>query len=138
MVSFSQSEQEFRLALINHMISSLGYPKELISVEKELSSLPHVTNLQIPNRRIDLLCYNRRLSPLLMIECKRGKLTEKAMDQVVGYNHYVRAPFVAIAGPKEFLLRFFDGEKFCQLSYLPTYRELDERSGLQSGDSQKA
>ncbi len=95
------------------MIQQLGYPKELMAVEKEIRELPHIEGTAIPDRRVDLLCFVKgmgeyALSPLLLVEFKEELLDLKAIDQVVGYNYFVKAPFIAVANLREVLLGTMD------------------------------
>src|SRR5436853_621908 len=88
-------EERVRQTLIVHMISSLGYPKELIAVEAYLKEC---------ERRIDILCYGRgktALFPLLIVECKQKKLDKEALEQVLGYNYHAGAHFIAVANLEE-------------------------------------
>jgi len=109
------------------MIKELGFEKNLISVEKELSSLPDITK-KTPKRRLDILCYTNTkegLKPLLMVECKAIKLDHKALEQVAGYNHFVGAYFMAIANEKEFVLFWKNSSgKFEKIDFLPNYLQL--------------
>lgn len=114
------------------MVDQLQFPKGLIAVEKELSQLPHLKGQKLPQRRIDILVFGRNihplypLYPLLMIECKKDKLTEEALHQVVGYNYYVQAYFVAVAGKKGIKVFFQDqkSQKEKVLDFLPSYLKL--------------
>lgn len=101
-------EEIVRQALLLEMTEKFGYPRELIGVEREISTLPHLKGallkgVKIPKRRFDLVCFAGKihkefpLYPLLLIECKAIALSEKALQQVLGYNYYVGAYFVAIA-----------------------------------------
>ena len=89
------------------MIHVLHFPKELIAVEKELKELPHLSDVLLPQRRIDILCYGKNihpqhsLYPLLLIECKKQTIDALAVDQLIGYNAHVRSYFVALASPEE-------------------------------------
>lgn len=108
------------------MIGQLGYPRELLVVEKKLSSLPHLQlKGDLPNRRADLLCFGKNihpdyaLFPLLLIECKEGPVERQAEEQALGYNHYVQAPYVALANEKGPFLIFP-----IRLNFLPSYSQL--------------
>lgn len=96
-------EEIVRQRLLYVMIHQLGYPKEFLAIEKQLSELPGCIKRQnSPKRRFDILCYDKcteELKPLLLIECKEGTPDEKAKRQVIGYNYFIGAPFVAVAGP---------------------------------------
>lgn len=115
-------EEIVRQTWIQRMLGQLKFPRELIAVEKELKALPHLIEEKsvLPTRRIDLLVYMKTMKPLLLIECKEAGLTQDALDQVISYNHYVKAPFVAIVNQNE--IRFYPNN----LSRLPTYIELLE------------
>jgi len=121
-------EEQVRQQWLQWMIHELHYPKELLTVEKKLSELPHLFGKAVPERRLDILCYAKEihpshlLYPLLMIECKKGALTDAALDQAIGYNHHVGAYFVAVAGPDGVRMRACRSVK-CY-SVLPSFMEL--------------
>ena len=127
-------EEIVRQSLIKQLIEELGYPSELIAVEKDLKTLPHLLESQErpPKRRADLLCFGKGihplypLYPLLLIECKELACDFRVREQVVGYNHVVKAFFVGIASRQGFELGYFDQaqQTYCFSSRLPTYAEL--------------
>jgi hypothetical protein len=124
-------EEVVRQTWILRMIGEFKFPRELLVVEKELKALPHLAQEKsvLPTRRIDLLAFMKRgdtMRPLLLIECKEGVLTQEALDQSIGYNHYVKAPYVAIVNPSEIRLRYQLSCKQCEISRLPSYFELIE------------
>jgi hypothetical protein len=100
-------EEGIRQRILKKMVYALGFPKELIVVEKELKELPHLTASHLPQRRIDILCYGKEihpehpLYPLLLIECKRDAIDEKAAEQLIGYNAHVKAYFIALVNREE-------------------------------------
>lgn len=120
-------EEKVRQRLLWIMTEKLGYPKHFLCVEKQLSELTHLEQKQnLPKRRADILCLTDAhpqysLYPLLLIECKSEVLGEGAKKQALGYNHYVQALFVAVAGAKGVELIFP-----LSLSFLPTYSQLKE------------
>jgi len=98
-----------------------GFPLSLISVEKELGAV------SAPLRRTDILCYgkgNEGLYPLLLIECKAVRLTKKAQNQAIGYNHFIKAPFLAVANAQEIQLGWRGAEGYQFVNHLPSYEEL--------------
>ena len=100
-------EEHVRQRILKKMIHGLYFPRELIIVEKELKELPHLSIPALPQRRIDILCYGKNihpqhlLYPLLLIECKKDAIDEKAIDQLMGYNAHVHAYFIALVNPEE-------------------------------------
>ena len=119
-------EEKIRQALITHMIESLGYDKSLFCIEKSIDNLPHLQKKIPGKRRIDILYYakdihsNWDLYPLLLIECKAGTITKGAMEQVVGYNHYIQSYFLAIAN--ENMVKVF--REGIQIPFIPKCSEL--------------
>lgn len=127
-------EERVRQRLLACMLHQLGYPKALIAVEKALAQMPHL-QLQagkMPDRRADILCFAKgiqsHLFPLLLVECKAIPLTPKVINQVVGYNHFVQARYLAIANQTEVRTGWFDVQtnayKFGE--GLPAYQTLNE------------
>jgi len=127
-------EEIVRQNLLQRMMYQLGYPKSLLSVEKEIDDLPHVQeqNLKPTQRRADIICFAKdihplfQLYPLLMIECKAEDFNEAVVQQVMGYNHNVKAPFVAIANASQIKTFWWDQTHQKQGSFegLPSFQEL--------------
>lgn len=125
-------EELVRQALLHKMVGELGYPRELIAVEKELGQLPHLIGQKIPDRRLDILCFAKdihpqfSLYPLLLIECKKESLTGAAEQQLLGYNSFVNAYFIGLAGKNAFLFGYPNPQKGTHtfISSLPPYAEL--------------
>lgn len=127
-------EELVRQRLLLHMINNLNFPLSLLVLEKELRQMPHLEGDlgQFPNRRADLICFGKdihpkyALYPLLLIECKAVKLTSKVVDQVVGYNHFLQACFIAIVNAEEIKTAWYDQEKkeYTFVNTLPDYATL--------------
>lgn len=126
-------EERVRQQLLQKMLYELGFPRELLVVEKELKQLPHISKKQdIPDRRIDILSFGKNihpehpLFPLLLIECKQGEIEEGAREQLLGYNRFVQAPFFALVNAHKIEFGYFDAAKdgYAYLSYIPPYRDL--------------
>ncbi|NGX49648.1 MAG: hypothetical protein K940chlam5_01247 [Candidatus Anoxychlamydiales bacterium] len=127
-------EEKVRQKLIHNMINELGFPKSLIAVEKDLLSLEHIKQKEFASkkRRADIICFakdideNYSIYPLLMIECKAFKLNSKTIDQVLGYNHYIKAFFVAIANEYEIITYWYNikEKKYKSVNFLPSFNEL--------------
>lgn len=123
-------EEIVRQKWLEVMINHLGFPKELIVVERGLKLLPHLKGdlSAYPDRRVDLLAYakgeNKELFPLLLIECKCIPLNEKALKQVTGYHHLIQSKFIALANENEILVGYQTKRGFEMLSFLPDYTQL--------------
>lgn len=128
-------EEQVRQRLLHHLIHDLGFPAGGVAVEMPLMHIPHLQtkNVVIPDRRADIICFskeNETLRPLLMVECKAIPLTQKVIQQVAGYNHYVQATYIAIANKDELRMGWYDPEKtsYQFIPYIPTYASLNART----------
>ena len=125
-------EEYVRQRVLKKMVHTLQFPKELLVVEKELKTLPHLSAQSAPHRRLDILCYAKNihphypLYPLLLIECKEEGVDDKAVEQLMGYNAYVQACFVAVAGRNEERFGYLDKDKMKYVFHagLPAYKDL--------------
>lgn len=122
--SVAATPEEFVRQRVLSLMLQLGYPKGLIAVEQSLHRLPHLQSTKVPLRRADILCFGNNHSPLMLVECKAAKLTEAVFRQVAGYNHYVRANFIAIANSEEIRLGWIEGKVYRFISHLPKYEDL--------------
>jgi len=119
-------EEQVRQHLIQQLIK-LGYPPALMVVEKALSELPHLKGRSdVPLRRIDVLCYAKRdsLHPLLLVECKAEPLSKKAERQLIGYNAFVGAPYIALVNGQEARFGVLEGGEWQFRSGLMPYGSL--------------
>ncbi|MCH9631056.1 MAG: hypothetical protein S4CHLAM37_10690 [Chlamydiia bacterium] len=126
-------EEIVRQNILSNMIKRLGYPKALLCVEKSLKDLraENIERSKVPNRRVDILCYlKKELKPLILIECKAEVLSDKTISQVIGYNKYVGAPYIAIANMDTILTGFYDEERksYRFIKSLPSYEDLSRHA----------
>ncbi|MBA3816482.1 MAG: type I restriction enzyme HsdR N-terminal domain-containing protein [Parachlamydiaceae bacterium] len=130
-------EEIIRQRLLVYMLNDRGFPEALVAVEKTLKQMPHLGSLnplKIPHRRADIICYGKgihpdcALYPLLLIECKAVKLTSRVINQVAGYNQFVKAYFIAIVNDHEIQTGWFDPKQgvYVFVPHLPSYEELLE------------
>lgn len=127
-------EERVRQFLLKKMIDELFFPKGLIVLEKSLHALPHLSQVEkkkIPNRRLDIVVFGKNihpqfgLFPLLLIECKAVPLTQSSINQVVGYNDVVRAPFIALANEEKVITGHFQERgSFRFIEGLYSYKDL--------------
>jgi hypothetical protein len=118
-------EERVRQKILLHLTEELGYPSHAIVIEKKLSELPHLYGQKVPDRRLDILCFESvELRPLLLIECKSVSLQEKMLSQVMGYNAFIGAPLICLANEREFLLGWGCETRPLPFKGLPTYQTL--------------
>lgn len=133
-------EEIVRQELLKQMIETLGFPKDLLVVEKSLREilLSCPESSQVPQRRIDILSYfkdpKEGLQPLLLIECKSLPIERSAIEQVKAYNYYLKARFFAVANQREVFTAFFNSSKneYSFFKGLLPYKELLCLCGLKS------
>lgn len=127
-------EEVIRQRLIHYMVNVLDYPDQCIAVEKELAGLVFqlktVTPLcgrKVPKRRIDLIVFSRKFVPLILFECKAVVLSPSAIHQVMGYNAFLKAPFICIANGEKVLFGVYDHSlgKCSFKEGLPSYSQLN-------------
>ncbi len=84
-------EEWVRQNFLQFMVSVKKYPASLIAVEKELK-------LGELKKRFDILVYNSRHEPWLMVECKAMDvlLDEEVLQQVLRYNISMPVSFIII------------------------------------------
>jgi hypothetical protein len=108
-------EEHVRQLYIKKLIAD-GFSKNLIVVEKKISELPHLKladKSKLPNRRVDILCYVKdrvELMPYLLIECKAVKLQEAMKRQIMGYNYYIKAPYLVLVSQDQELFASYDSD----------------------------
>ncbi len=130
----AQPEERVRQHLVKHLIQDLGFPSSYICLEKGLRQMPHLNLLdqEVPDRRADIVCFasgihpKYALYPLLLIECKAVKLTPKVLSQVVGYNHFMQAHYIAAANQTDVQFGWYDSAKkdYAYIPYIPLYKDL--------------
>ncbi len=125
-------EEVVRQQLVHQMVHQLGYPKGNLTLETSLHQFPHLSTSvkRLPQRRTDLICFAKgihpkwELYPLLLVECKGVKLTQKAMTQLIGYNHFLNACFIALTNGQEVRVGWRENDQYRFISRLPSYAEL--------------
>jgi hypothetical protein len=102
-----------RQALLQKMMFGLGYPKGLISVERAIGE-----------RRYDIVCFSPQMAPLLLVECKAEHADEAAIQQALGYNGTIKAPFICLATAGCTVTYWYERGELKSVPFLPAYQEL--------------
>jgi hypothetical protein len=109
-------EEWVRQHMLHFIHVHCAYPANKIAVEHSII----VNGLK---KRADILVYNRKLEPWLLIECKNTTvlLNQEVMDQMLRYNLKLNVPFMAMTnGNGLFILKNQNG-KAELLDILPVY-----------------
>jgi hypothetical protein len=119
-------EEVVRQRLIEKMLTSWGYSKEKIVVEKSLNELliEKHSGRRPPERRLDIVCFGPFGKPLLVVECKDEKISKAAFRQLLGYNYFIRAPFVGLCTRDLLQVFRIEGASLKLLEIEPTYEQL--------------
>ncbi len=109
-------EEWVRQHFLQYLLLVKNYPKAYIAAEK-LMTLGELT------KRFDLLVYDRRHQPWLMVECKAMDipLTEDVLHQVLRYNMAIPVPFLVITNGVEAIVYSRSGGKLELLPDLPVF-----------------
>jgi hypothetical protein len=84
-------EEWVRQNFVSYLITALDYPSSMIALEKEI-------RLNELKKRFDILVYDGRHQPWMMIECKSPDvgLNEGVLQQVLRYNISTPVRFIII------------------------------------------
>ncbi|WP_143406414.1 type I restriction enzyme HsdR N-terminal domain-containing protein [Estrella lausannensis] len=114
-------EEVVRQSVVYEMIHRLSFPKSLIVLEKDLSNLVSGATPAALKRRFDVVAFFKdplagSLKPLLIVECKATHLDEKALAQLLGYNHFLKAPYFAAISKARSALFLRNGNQWAPIS----------------------
>ncbi|MFA5713552.1 MAG: type I restriction enzyme HsdR N-terminal domain-containing protein [Bacteroidales bacterium] len=116
-------EERVRQWIIGELTNNRGYPLEMLSCEYSFSH----------NRkayRCDLLVFNRKLKPIMAIECKAPnvKIEQSVFDQIGRYNLALQVNYLLVTnGVESYLVtRSLSGEHSF-ISYIPHYNEISQQ-----------
>lgn len=111
-------EEWVRQNFIRYLVSEKFYPAALMVLEKQFGY-----NRMI--KRFDVMVYNRRGDPVLLVECKAPavKLDQKVFDQIALYNLEFNLPYLIVTnGINHYCCRYLKGRgKYQFLAEIPDY-----------------
>ena len=76
--------------------------------------------------RADVLVYDRKAQPLMVVECKRPEveLTQEVLDQAVRYNMALNVRYMIITNGTRTYICQRQGDRFVFIENVPTYNEM--------------
>jgi len=111
-------EEWVRQHFLHYLIEEKKYPKSLISIERKLT----INNL---TKRTDILIFNTRGKPHLIVECKAPsiKITQGTFDQIARYNMALNAKYLVVSnGLNHFQCTLdYENESFKFLEEIPDF-----------------
>ena len=112
-------EERVRQWFIGVLSVSLEVPVHMMMSEASLK-------LGEQQYRADILVYDRTLSPVMVVECKRPdvELTPEVLDQALRYNMVLNVRYVAITNGSRTFVCAVDEGKCRFMDTLPKYNEM--------------
>jgi hypothetical protein len=115
-------EEWVRQNFIRYLISEKSYPAALIALEKQFE-------YNRMEKRSDILVYNRRGIPVLMVECKAPgiKVNQNVFDQIALYNLTFNVPYLIVTnGINHYCCKYLkEPGRYQFLEEIPDYQVLN-------------
>ncbi|HVE61970.1 MAG TPA: type I restriction enzyme HsdR N-terminal domain-containing protein [Chitinophagaceae bacterium] len=110
-------EEWVRQNFVNYLITVLKYPSTLIALEKEII-------LHDMKKRFDILIYDQKHQPWMIIECKEPgiALSENVLQQVLRYNVKLPVEFIVITNGNATMAWRKCGSEMIFLYQLPEWK----------------
>ena len=76
--------------------------------------------------RADIIVYDRKLSPLVVVECKRPEveLNREVLDQTIRYNMVLNVKYIIVSNGTKTLILKKNGSGYGFIDYVPKYNEM--------------
>jgi hypothetical protein len=111
-------EEWVRQHFIHYLISEKGTPAGLIVLEKKIM-------LNTMTRRPDILVYDKKGKPVMIVECKAPgvEVSQDTLDQIARYNAVIRAPYLVVTNGMKHYCCKMDHERnsYSFLENIPDY-----------------
>lgn len=114
-------EEWVRQNFIKYLCQHLGYPQQLMAIEKSVN----VNGIQ---QRADIVIYSRRGSPVMIIECKAShvSISNEVFAQAARYNMKLKVDYLILTnGLKHYGAKLdYANETYNLLSELPAFNNI--------------
>lgn len=114
-------EEWVRQNFIQFLINDKGYAASLIAIEKGL-------NLNELHKRADIVIYDNRAQPVVLVECKapKIKINQDVFEQIARYNMVFKVPYLVVTNGLDHYCAKIDFEEnsFEFLKEIPNYKKL--------------
>ncbi len=114
-------EEWVRQNFLIYLVKEKNYPQSLISVEAGLK-------LYKRSKRTDIVVYDKKGSPVLIVECKAPeiKINQNAFDQIVRYNIAIKVKYLIVTNGLEHFCCTLDYENnsYLFLQEIPEYKNI--------------
>lgn len=116
-------EEWVRQNFVHYLIHDKGFAMSLLSVE-------HSLKLNSMNRRADIVAFNRKAQPWLIVECKATsvQISQSVFDQIARYNITLRVPYLIVTnGLSHYCCHIdFENNSYSFLNEIPNYSDISE------------
>ena len=114
-------EEWVRQHFVNFLITNKNVPAGLVVLEKKII-------LNTMTRRPDILVYDKKGVPVMIVECKAPevKTSQDTFDQIARYNSVIRAPYLVVTNGLQHYCCQMDHENnsYRFLEDVPDYEEM--------------
>ena len=112
-------EERVRQWCINVLVQQMQVPMHMMMSEAGFK-------LGEKQYRADILVYDRKAQPLMVVECKRPEveLTQEVLDQAIRYNMVLNVRYMIITNGTRTFICQKQGRKFAFIENVPTYNEM--------------
>jgi hypothetical protein len=115
-------EEWVRQNFVRYLTDEKNYPASLVRIEMFFK----INRL---SRRGDIVLFNRKGEPLVLVECKSMKvnITQKTFDQIARYNMKFRVDYLIVTnGLKHYCCKMdYSDHSYCFLKEIPCYDEIN-------------
>ena len=116
-------EEWVRQNFVHYLMNHLGYPSGLIAVEA-------VVKINTLNQRADVVVYNRKGKPAMIVECKAAKvkIDNSVFEQAARYNLNLGVNYLLVTnGISHYCAQLNSKDKsYKMLKTIPAYGEIDD------------
>lgn len=111
-------EEWVRQNMVAYLVKTLGYPKEMLALEKEV----RVNGLK---KRFDILVYDSSHQPWMLVECKEEniRLSEAVLQQLLRYHIAVPVRWMIITNGVQTMGWKKDSENLMLVDTFPKWDE---------------
>ena len=115
----NQPEEWVRQNIIQYLHEEKGYPISLMGIEKK----NEINNIK---KRCDIVCYDTKGQPLLLVECKsqNSKLKAETFNQTISYQRTLKAKYLLITNGQEHFCFHITRKKLIFLNQIPSYQKI--------------
>ncbi len=114
-------EEAVRQQMIHFLLAVKKFPEGLLQVEAALS-------YNSRSYRADIVGYNRRGNPLIIVECKAAEveITQGIFEQIARYNLVLKVPYLLVSNGRQHFFCRLNAEQNTYVfeDTMPDYSEL--------------